>query len=275
MYACQLLIPTVREHHECFGRRRDPRCELKFDPLASPFCRLVTSVTQDVHCIQQYSKDCSEAALEMLQPIIDESEGDQRIVEMSRSSRRSSTNNGTQNQYERCGQLFVYIYDICSSDYSKSPYASIAAKICLRQDEIAKQSDCYQSTLEKEKCALRDAKTECEALEAFKANHAHWCYRLNNDHCEVDAQNTEQGKGSSVKHESTCDGEDNVCVPPDGALLVIEIQEAINDIIIERKCFETKEKAAAPVVRTDDPDEFHLDTKLPHCTDDQVCMYVR
>ncbi|PIO54805.1 hypothetical protein TELCIR_23822, partial [Teladorsagia circumcincta] len=52
MYACQLLIPTVREHHECFGRRRDPRCELKFDPLASPFCRLVTSVTQDVHCIQ-------------------------------------------------------------------------------------------------------------------------------------------------------------------------------------------------------------------------------
>ncbi|PIO57087.1 hypothetical protein TELCIR_21510, partial [Teladorsagia circumcincta] len=104
-----------------------------------------------------------------------------------------------------------YIYDICSSDYSKSPYASIAAKICLRQDEIAKQSDCYQSTLEKEKCALR----------------------------------------------------------------VIEIQEAINDIIIERKCFETKEKAAAPVARTDDPDEFHLDTKLPHCTDDQVCSSMR
>ncbi|PIO59483.1 hypothetical protein TELCIR_19053, partial [Teladorsagia circumcincta] len=96
MYACQLLIPTVREHHECFGRRRDPRCELKFDPLASPFCRLVTSVTQD------------------------------------------------------------------------------------------------------------DAKTECEALEAFNAN-LDCAIVTMNDHCEVDAQNT-----------------------------VIEIQEAINDIIIER-----------------------------------------
>ncbi|KAK5968386.1 Low-density lipoprotein receptor domain class A [Trichostrongylus colubriformis] len=29
IYACQLLIPTVREHHQCFGRRRDPKCEVK------------------------------------------------------------------------------------------------------------------------------------------------------------------------------------------------------------------------------------------------------
>lgn len=50
---------------------------------------------------------------------------------------------------------------------------------------------------------------------------------------------------------------------------MIELQEAVNDIIIERKCFEQREKAAAPKEPID-PDEFHLDTKMVHCTDEQV-----
>ncbi|VDO70836.1 unnamed protein product [Haemonchus placei] len=230
VYACQLLIPTVREHHQCFGRRRDPRCDLKFDPLASPFCRLVTSVSQDVHCLQKFTTDCSEAATEMLQPIIEESQ------EITSSLRCRSpvdipppTTELKINMSDAVNSLY-YIYDICSSDYSKSPYASVAAKICLRQDDIAKQSDCYQNTLEKEKCAMRDAKTECEALEAFNAN-LDCAIVTMNDLCEIEAQN-----------------------------LVIELQEAINDIIIERKCFEAKQKVV-PV--------FHLDTKMTHCTDEQ------
>ena len=48
-----------------------------------------------------------------------------------------------------------YIYDVCSADHSKSPYKVIVEKICVRQDDIAKYSDCYQSTLEKMKCATR------------------------------------------------------------------------------------------------------------------------
>ncbi|XGW14503.1 hypothetical protein V3C99_000648 [Haemonchus contortus] len=313
VYACQLLIPTVREHHQCFGRRRDPRCDLKFDPLASPFCRLVTSVSQDVHCLQKFTTDCSEAATEMLQPIIEESQeitsslrcrspadispptteapeptstvasnedeepatapAARRInsdAVLTTSSPSSTTTRRTIgpviqitsivpenpastttisippenigrelkiNMSDAVNSLY-YIYDICSSDYSKSPYASVAAKICLRQDDIAKQSDCYQNTLEKEKCAMRDAKTECEALEAFNAN-LDCAIVTVNDLCEIEAQN-----------------------------LVIELQETINDIIIERKCFEAKQKVV-PVVKSDDPDEFHLDTKMTHCTDEQ------
>ncbi|VDM72757.1 unnamed protein product, partial [Strongylus vulgaris] len=53
MYACQLLIPAVREHRQCFGKPRHSSCDVRFDPLASPFCRLVTSVTQDVNCLQR------------------------------------------------------------------------------------------------------------------------------------------------------------------------------------------------------------------------------
>ena len=49
--------------------------------MASPFCRLVTSVSQDVECIQKYNKECTEAALEMLPPIQEES---QHIVDAIR-----------------------------------------------------------------------------------------------------------------------------------------------------------------------------------------------
>ena len=50
---------------------------------------------------------------------------------------------------------FYYIYDICSSDYSKSHFNALAHMLCGKQDEIAKHSDCYQKTLEKMKCAVK------------------------------------------------------------------------------------------------------------------------
>ncbi|VDM57462.1 unnamed protein product, partial [Angiostrongylus costaricensis] len=132
-----------------------------------------------------------------------------------------------------------YIYDVCSSSYSKSPFAAVAEKICGRQDEIAKYSDCYQNTLEKSKCRIREAKTECEALEAFNAN-LDCAIVTMNDVCEVDAQN-----------------------------FVIELQEIINDMVIERKCLESHEKEnAAPTIAANE-DEFRLETKLTRCADEQ------
>uniref|UniRef100_A0A158PA25 DUF19 domain-containing protein n=1 Tax=Angiostrongylus cantonensis TaxID=6313 RepID=A0A158PA25_ANGCA len=132
-----------------------------------------------------------------------------------------------------------YIYDVCSSSYSKSPFAAVAEKICGKQDEIAKYSDCYQNTLEKSKCRIREAKTECEALEAFNAN-LDCAIVTMNDVCEVDAQN-----------------------------FVIDLQEIINDMVIERKCLESREKEnAAPTIAAN-KDEFLLETKMTRCTDEQ------
>ncbi|RCN46461.1 hypothetical protein ANCCAN_07454 [Ancylostoma caninum] len=304
MYTCQLLIPAVREHYQCFGKIRNPSCVVQFDPLASPLCRLVTSVTQEVSCLQKHNEGCSEAALEMLDPILEESQqitaslrcravGDvpsqemgstvgaaeeqttaaattttrrtPSLVTLPSSTRRTigpvvqetltaheesttiempAENIGRElkiNMSDAINSMY-YIYDVCSSDYSKSSFAAIAGKMCTKQDDIAKHSDCYQNTLEKQKCAVREAKTECEALEAFNAN-LDCAIVTMNDVCEVDAQNS-----------------------------VIELQEAVNDIIIERKCFEQREKAAAPK-QDADPDEFHLDTKMMHCTDEQVGFY--
>ncbi|CAJ0596964.1 unnamed protein product [Cylicocyclus nassatus] len=316
MYACQLLIPAVREHRQCFGRPRHTVSLIyfRFDPLASPFCRLVTSVTQDVNCIQKHHEGCTEAALEMLEPILEESQQitsslrcrspsdlpahepthestpedteepttemretttettpimtttastaprTPHLVTLPSTTRRTmgpvvqetlapheattvhmpSENLGRELKINMSDAVnaFYYIYDVCSSDYSKSPFARVAAKLCMKQDEIAKYSDCYQNTLEKQKCTARDVKTECEALEAFNANLDCSIVTMN-DVCEVEAQNT-----------------------------VIELQEAVNDILIERKCFEQKEKAAEPKTPAD-PNEFHLDTKMTHCTDEQ------
>ena len=48
-----------------------------------------------------------------------------------------------------------YIYDVCSADHSKSPFKPLVSKICTKQDEIAKYSECYQNTLQKMKCSSR------------------------------------------------------------------------------------------------------------------------
>ena len=69
----------------------------RFDPLASPFCRLVTSVSQDVDCIQQFNKECTEAALEMLPPIQEESH---HIIDAIRCRMGSSITTTTSDESE-------------------------------------------------------------------------------------------------------------------------------------------------------------------------------
>ncbi|KAJ1372915.1 hypothetical protein KIN20_035226 [Parelaphostrongylus tenuis] len=239
VYACQLLLPAVREHHQCFGKKRDQKCQVRFDPQASPFCRLVTSVIQDVHCTQKFNTGCSEPALEMLQPIIEES---QQIVSSLRCRMTgeipTTIDEPKINMSDAVNSLY-YIYDVCSSSYSNTPYAAVVAKICGKQDEIAKYSDCYQNTLEKSKCRVREAKTECEALEAFNAN-LDCAIVTMNDVCEVDAQN-----------------------------FVIELQEIINDMVIERKCLESRENENTTPAPRANADEFRLETKMTRCTDEQ------
>ncbi|KJH48954.1 Low-density lipoprotein receptor domain class A [Dictyocaulus viviparus] len=250
----------------------------------------------------RFNSDCSEPAMEMLQPIIEESQhvtsslrcrdineislttemsidDDETVVEEDHTTTTVTVTNALTTKIKSTAmnrtigpvvqitaddlpmetttvpiavghvQLKInmsdavnalyYIYDVCSSSYTKSPFATVATKICGRQDEIAKHSDCYQNTLEKAKCTIKDAKNECEALESFNSN-LDCAIVTMNDVCEVEAQN-----------------------------LVIELQEAINDLVIEKKCFETREKETATPAAAANKDEFHLTTKMTHCTDDQ------
>ncbi|CAI4228864.1 unnamed protein product [Auanema sp. JU1783] len=270
VYACQLVLPTAREYESCFGVGRDTQCYVRFDETASPFCRLVSSIAQDVECIQKFSSKCSQDALEMLPPVLEESEHITSSIrcpavpatdtpvatvppvpvideDEARSTPTASTTQtvGTTkskelsiNMADAVNSLY-YIYDICSSDYSKSPFKPVAAKICEMQDEIAKHSDCFQATLEKEKCNIREVKSECEALEAFNSN-LDCAIVTMNDACEVNSQN-----------------------------MVIDLQEKINDVIIEHKCFNEQEKSEKSSETTVDDGEFHLKSSLPRCADEQ------
>lgn len=130
-----------------------------------------------------------------------------------------------------------YIYDICSANYSADPFAAVAERICAKQDEIAKWSDCYQKTLEKEKCAVRNVTSKCEALISYN-NNLDCAIVTMNDECEIDAQN-----------------------------LVVELQEEVNDLIIAGKCFDDKKEEEAP--KDDKDGDFHLQTTLPKCTEEQ------
>uniref|UniRef100_A0AC35TUH4 DUF19 domain-containing protein n=1 Tax=Rhabditophanes sp. KR3021 TaxID=114890 RepID=A0AC35TUH4_9BILA len=78
MYACQLLLPAVREHgNGCFALARNARCptDAIVSTLTSPFCRLVRATAGDLDCIESIKKDeCNELANELLGPLKSETE---------------------------------------------------------------------------------------------------------------------------------------------------------------------------------------------------------
>uniref|UniRef100_A0A1I7UV01 DUF19 domain-containing protein n=1 Tax=Caenorhabditis tropicalis TaxID=1561998 RepID=A0A1I7UV01_9PELO len=273
MFMCQLVLPSVKEHSGCFKSSADSRCDVSKTSTSSSLCRLVTSIQTATSCLETIRPDtCSGDAIEMLSPIREETEHIVSAIRCVPTSQPSSTtliidettestsassededdelttdSTTTVPQEENRPMLTInmadavnslyYIYDICSANYSSDPFSGVAERLCGKQDEIAKWSDCYQKTLEKEKCAIRNATTKCEALISYN-NNLDCAIVTMNDECEVDAQN-----------------------------LVVEIQEEVNDLIIAGKCFdEKKEEPEGPKM---DKNDFHLQSTLPKCTEEQ------
>uniref|UniRef100_A0A0M3I3K1 Very low-density lipoprotein receptor n=1 Tax=Ascaris lumbricoides TaxID=6252 RepID=A0A0M3I3K1_ASCLU len=73
LYACQLLLPSIREHEKCFAIARDSRCDSTSGGAkvgSSPICRLISSVSADLRCVERLSVGvCDESALEVINPI--------------------------------------------------------------------------------------------------------------------------------------------------------------------------------------------------------------
>ncbi|CAB3402455.1 unnamed protein product [Caenorhabditis bovis] len=275
-FMCQLVLPSVREHSECFKSAVDSRCDNSKTSSSSTLCSMVTTIQSATSCLETVKPStCSADAIEMLSPIREETEhivtsircvltdtSTQSMIldettetssseedEMTSSIVTTTTTSDhpteeivenktplTINLADAVNSLY-YIYDICSSNYTSDPFASVADKICAKQDEIAKWSDCYQKTLEKEKCAIRNATTKCEALISFN-NNLDCAIITMNDECEIDAQN-----------------------------LVVELQEEVNDMIIAGKCFE--EKKDETETKDENDGDFHLKSTLPKCTEEQ------
>ncbi|EGT56747.1 hypothetical protein CAEBREN_32138 [Caenorhabditis brenneri] len=280
VFMCQLVLPSVREHSECFKASADSRCDASRTSSSSTLCGLVTSIQTATSCLETIRPEaCSTDAIEMLSPISEETEhivsaircvlpeqpssttlvvdettestsasAEDEEEALTTNTSEESTTTTTQEQENKPAltinmadavNSLYYIYDICSANYSSDPFASVAEKICAKQDEIAKWSDCYQKTLEKEKCAIRNATSKCEALISYN-NNLDCAIVTMNDECEVDAQN-----------------------------LVVELQEEVNDLIIAGKCFDEKKEEEKEAPRTNSKDDFHLQTTLPKCTEEQ------
>ncbi|CAI5446372.1 unnamed protein product [Caenorhabditis angaria] len=271
MFMCQLVLPSVREHVDCFKSSADSRCVASRTSASSTLCSLVTSIQASTSCLETIRPaSCSSDAIEMLSPIREEtqqiissircvtSDGTTSAMIVDETTESSSASESTEVSTEEIEESttpsipeenktpltinladavnsLYYIYDICSSNYSADPFAGVAAKICEKQDEIAKYSDCYQKTLEKQKCAIKNATTTCEALSSYN-NNLDCAIVTMNDECEVEAQN-----------------------------LIVELQESVNDLIISAKCFEEpKSTTVAPK-----EGDFRLNTTLPKCTEEQ------
>ncbi|KAF1761070.1 hypothetical protein GCK72_009324 [Caenorhabditis remanei] len=281
MFMCQLVLPSVKEHAACFKTSADSRCDASKTSSSSSLCGLVTSIQTATSCLEIIRPDaCSSDAIEMLGPIREETEhivsaircvlpeqpssttlivdettestsasaeDEDDILTTNTSDSESTTTTTSEvenrpaltiNMADAVNSLY-YIYDICSANYSSDPFSGVAEKICAKQDEIAKWSDCYQKTLEKEKCAIRNATSKCEALISYN-NNLDCAIVTMNDECEIDAQN-----------------------------LVVELQEEVNDLIIAGKCFEEKKEPEEEAPKTPKEGEFHLQSTLPKCTEEQ------
>ncbi|PIC13927.1 hypothetical protein B9Z55_027502 [Caenorhabditis nigoni] len=281
MFMCQLVLPSVKEHSACFKASADSRCDASKTSSSSSLCGLVTSIQTATSCLETIRPEaCSSDAIEMLAPIREETEhivsaircvlpeqpssttlivdettestsasaeDDEDILTTATDSESTTTTTNqemenrpalTINMADAVNSLY-YIYDICSANYSSDPFAAVAERICAKQDEIAKWSDCYQKTLEKEKCAIRNATSKCEALISYN-NNLDCAIVTMNDECEVDAQN-----------------------------LVVELQEEVNDLIIAGKCFDEKKEEEEKAQSPPKEGEFHLQTTLPKCTEEQ------
>ncbi|CAJ0580944.1 unnamed protein product, partial [Mesorhabditis spiculigera] len=350
MYFCQLLVPSVKEHTACFQMKRNETCDVNIPTASSPLCRVVSSVIQDIGCLET-SRACEGDAHEMLTPIQMESEhiakeircpavpsltgadasveNKEEMVEptttptttteepttpttttttpkpttttskttteapttttattteepfessafdktetVSKSAEAKSEEEGEdmaeleatlRKEHEQMIQkstaatahkvatgvmpsltdsvkALLEIETVCEQGTDKPEvFGRLHKELCSKREEIFEHQECFQATLAKAKCALREAKNECEALEAFNVN-LDCAIVTMNEECPVEAQD-----------------------------LVVALQEQINDASIELKCFQDEEKKEKDE-KNSTPAEFPLDPTLPKCTDSQ------
>ncbi|CAD5220407.1 unnamed protein product [Bursaphelenchus xylophilus] len=76
MYACELLVPSLKEHLACFGKARDAKCPIPISPADnSVICRVVASVHTDINCVAQIRPtECDEVAVELFEPMRQETQ---------------------------------------------------------------------------------------------------------------------------------------------------------------------------------------------------------
>ncbi|CAD5214278.1 unnamed protein product [Bursaphelenchus okinawaensis] len=88
MYACELLVPSLKEHLNCFGKARDQKCGVPSAPGdKSVICRLVSSVHADINCVAQVRpEECDEVAIELFEPMKQETQHVLDDLQCSQSS---------------------------------------------------------------------------------------------------------------------------------------------------------------------------------------------
>lgn len=71
MYACELLVPSIKEHWGCFSALPKTCPSNQKKPTnPSPFCGLVDSVNTQIECIaKERPSECDEIAVELFDPM--------------------------------------------------------------------------------------------------------------------------------------------------------------------------------------------------------------
>ncbi|VDM26179.1 unnamed protein product [Toxocara canis] len=213
--------------------------------VRSPICRLISSVSADLTCLERVSTNvCDESAVEVISPIRTETK---HILEQLACAQPNPPNSSSATTMEcpSCANVLQTLLDVnafCSGE-SHDIWASVQKVICAQKQQIAMHSACFIESAKQTKCDTNPSnETICGAMEQFNAN-IDCAITVLNDVCSVDAQN-----------------------------VVVNIQEKLSDELISMNCYAQKTPDELPST-----DGFTLAPAFPRCTPDQenaalVCL---
>lgn len=259
-YICELLLPTVRDHHQsCFSRFANITCPShRILSTSTPICKLMLSVYNQLDCIDMISARCEQSTLDMIEPLrTDTNTFDSQFTCTQEQTIVGSVNNSSPDDYDddedvfgrdestpitsNIFRLLTRLSSVCRASTNGHWQPAIDI-LCADTSTASHNLNCFRAMNNRDCNATSHVESTCSAVSAM--NQFIDCSIANvNDECDIDAQN-----------------------------YIISIQEKLSDIEIANKCYETN----------DDEEEeesvgFHVHPTNPRCSSEQenvavVCL---
>ncbi|KAI6220373.1 hypothetical protein M3Y99_01611600 [Aphelenchoides fujianensis] len=246
MYACELLVPSIKEHLSCFSAARHQECAVSQPAVPNtPVCSLIASVQADLNCVaKSRPQTCDDPATELFEPMLTETQHVKPSIVTPKEAEGAGAS-------DLSNALFAFgnVDTICANGKDEDVWAPIRKRICSRQEDLRIHSTCFmESAMREKKCAKKLTKmTQCAAIDEFNRNIDCVIATLS-EVCPVEAQD-----------------------------VVIAVQEGLNDDAIALKCYQEKDASKNPAHDAPGNDEFRLDPHNPRCSAEQedqalVCL---
>ncbi|KAI6235956.1 hypothetical protein M3Y95_00106400 [Aphelenchoides besseyi] len=298
MYACELLVPSVKEHLSCFSAARHQDCSVQLPNAPNtPVCTLIASVRSDLNCLtKNQPTTCDGSAAELFEPVLTETHhvyGDLECAKDDAPIESPTTVNEKPTPIEE--PVEHEVEEVKPSAEQVKPTISIPSPPTNTSSAGAKIID---PALSNPLYAFSNLETICSQVnneDIWLAVRKRVCARKDDlqphVNCFVESAKRESKCNNQPTKNTTCAAVDvfnknidciiatlsEVC-PIEAQDVVVAVQESLNDDAIAHKCYEEKDTSkTAPASNSESNDEFRLNPQNPRCTGEQedqalVCL---